>query len=167
MGVPTAIDLKDEQGNPTGQKIYQASPNRYATLPKNVENPTESTPVPGSDGTILQYGKKFFPNPKVADITQMSKKRDAITKTLDSGVLEPERRQFVRAQDPDQTLTPNQRAMAQKYADKLAEFKTLNDQITEARTSMRSGGRATLPSGLDTGGTTNKIGRFKVIQRAR
>lgn len=160
MATPTAMDLLDEHGNPTGQQIYQASPNRFATLPAKKEAPTESTPVPGSEGRLLKFGNKTFESPAYADLKELKKERDTLSKKLESDAFMMERSAYEKSLDPNNELSAAKKSLAKKYADEKAKLDALEAKIA-------AGVAPRIPTGLDTGATTNKIGRFKVIQRAR
>jgi len=150
------MPLLDENGNPTGETIYQSSRNQYSRVPKTAPTDTEASFVPGSQGELMRFNKKYFPNPALGDVKDLKKERDTLKKQLEGDDFDLEKRMWTRA-NAGEKLEPSQMVFAKKYADSLAELQKMNAAIATAKQGIReSAQKAFKPPGLDTGASTNK-----------
>jgi len=156
LGRPVAMPLLDENGNPTGETIYKSSRNQYSRVPKSTATDTEASFVPGSQGELMRFNKKYFPNPALGDVKDLKKERDTLKKQLEGDDFDLEKRMWTRS-NAGEKLEPSQMVFAKKYADSLAELQKMNAAIASAKQGIReSAQKAFKPPGLDTGASTNK-----------
>lgn len=136
MGVPVAIDLKDEAGNPTGQKIYQSSLHQYSTLPKAELPPTyEKNAAPGFD----RIGKRFFVSGELKDA---EKEVDRLGKWFD-GQSAVAGELVLKKQASGQELKPWEQSTLEAYQKKQKELKDAKNTITRLRSATPGGGSGT------------------------
>jgi len=143
---PVAVDIVDSQGKPTGQKVVQTGTNSRVVLHDPRENPTEATPAPGTGGSMLQWGNRLFANP---EYQQLNKDKARIEKMLEGPDMELNRRALTK---PEGSRTSRDAVLISEYRNKQAELKAIQDKIAAFSSKPSAGG-----------GTTNQIGRFKVI----
>ena len=143
MGMPKAVQL---EGAEDGTQVAQLSPNRWAFVPKTATQPTEAAPAPGTGGSMLKWGNRLFANP---EYQQLNKDKARIEKMLEGPDMELNRRALTK---PEEKRTSRDAVLISEYRNKQAELKAIQDKIAAFSSKPSAGG-----------GTTNQIGRFKVI----
>jgi len=143
LGPPVAIPVLNEDGTPTGQKVYKASQGSYARLPESSADATTAKPTPGMEGRRVSIGNKTFESPAYTDLRKLEKSRDELSKRLESDTFEIERRAYAKSKDEDAKLTPSQERSAKKYAEELARLDKMSADIAAGYTKLRSGAGST------------------------
>ena len=104
----------------------------------------------------MKFNNKFFPNPRLGDVKDLTKERDALKKQLDGSDFDLEKRMWTRSKNPKDELSDTQKALAQKYVEAMTELQKMNAAITSAKQGIRdSAQKAFRPPGLDLGSSTN------------
>lgn len=147
MGGMGDATLNDVEGTDDYQ-WFQTGPNSRQLVKKKPENSNEVTDIPGSG--YERIGDKVVPKREDASIKALREDQKRLKNALESKEMAPGRMAMAKAADPNSKLNATDKFWIEDYKKKQQQLADIEAQLKQGSSAQSSGG------------TTNRVGRFKI-----